>query len=104
MSPKPGQDAIDQFAEWLDAALKIDNLDLLLLKGHVVVEDALKSLLAAKLGADPLAFRKIHSFPLLVTLAFSGDKSKAVQALKQALIALNTARNHAAHCHAVCHA
>jgi hypothetical protein len=33
MSPKPGQDAIDQFAEWLDAALKIDNLDLLFLKG-----------------------------------------------------------------------
>lgn len=92
------QDAIDQFAMWLDHALQIDDLELLTLKGHVIVEDALKYLLASRLGVDPVTFRttiQLRSFPLLVQLAFAGDEKN--QDLVEAIRTLNSARTKASH-------
>jgi hypothetical protein len=97
--PRKGEDAIDQFGRWIEDALKINDIELLTLKGHVVIEDALKYLLAAKLKADLTEFVttiRINHFPTLVTLAFAGEGPLYDQ-LGEALHALNEARNKAAH-------
>lgn len=87
------------FFRWLGYVPKleaIDDLELLTLKIHVVVEDALQHLLAHRLDIDEKQMKKIRlRFQFLVTLALGG--LDAPEQLRPALLALDDARNFAAH-------
>jgi hypothetical protein len=62
---------------------------------HIIAEEALRHLLATRLGTDECAVEKMHlSFYGLTHLALTGTASNS---LLQALLALNEARNKAAH-------
>jgi hypothetical protein len=98
--PITGRGVFEQFSDWIDETLKIDDLDLMTLKGHLMVEDALKYLLAAKLRPrkDPEAFAAkidIRAFEQLARLALVDEKDGP--GLLGAVRALNGARNKMSH-------
>src|SRR5436190_13890925 len=62
------------------------------LLGHVIVEDQLVSLLAARLGADTMP--SIRGFDLISGLALAGSKAEH---LRDAASMLNAARNEVGH-------
>lgn len=93
------RDALDQFSAWAENALEPNQLEWTILKGHILIEDALKYLLACRLTASPVTYAKkldIPRFPLLVQLAFASDE-ESQRGLVQALESLNKARNDVSH-------
>jgi hypothetical protein len=74
---------------------KIDDIEFATLKIHLVLEDALKYLLASRLGVDDQFFSDSRiDFSVLVEVALAGMNKGG---LLGALRALNTARNHLSH-------
>jgi hypothetical protein len=74
---------------------EIADVELLTLKLHVVAEDALRHLLAMRLGVTEAAVRGVHlGFETLANLALAGDSRDT---LLDAALALNAARNGVAH-------
>jgi len=77
----------------LDAKFRAsDNLEYTVLLGHVIVEDQLLALVAARLGADTMP--GLRGFELISGLALAGTKPIK---LREAASLLNTARNEVGH-------
>lgn len=98
MSSNP--DIFERFVDWVDTTPKIDDLELMTLKCHLMVEDALKYLLSAKLRPrkDPEEFAAkigIRTFRDLAVLALVDEDDE--HGLRSAVIALNEARNKMSH-------
>jgi len=89
----------DALVRWViftnESLSKIDDIELATLKIHLVLQDALKYLLASRLGVDGDAFFDLQcDFPVLAKIALAGTDNRH---LLGALLALNTARNHMSH-------
>jgi uncharacterized membrane protein len=77
----------------LDAKFRSSSsLEYVLMLGHIIVEEQLVALLASRLGADTMP--DLRGFELIAGLALSGSKRKH---LRDAVDALNQARNEVAH-------
>jgi hypothetical protein len=76
------EQVFEQYSHFLDH--EPEDLELLILKGHIAIEDGLKYLLATKLGAiDPLLFVndiRILSFELLLK---TGNEVSRAERLKR---------------------
>jgi hypothetical protein len=68
------------------------NLEYAVLLAHVMVEDQLIALLAARLGADTMP--DVHGFELIAALSLAGSRTKR---LRDTAGLLNTARNEVGH-------
>jgi hypothetical protein len=91
--------AIIRWVDYSEKSLaKIQDIELLTLKGHLLIEDALKFLLATRLHVEEevLFDLSIDSFPL-IELALAGKDGDDVAHLRGALRAINNARNRMAH-------
>lgn len=85
--------ATDPDYKLLDAKFrKAKDLEYAVMLGHVMVEDQLITLLAARLGADTMP--TVRGFDLIAGLAFAGSKRKH---LRDAAELLNGARNEVGH-------
>jgi hypothetical protein len=78
-----------------DSLARVDDIELAALKVHIVLEDALKFLLAQRLGVPEDAFFDTSvDFGALIEVSLAGIDTPH---LKGALRALNAARNHVSH-------
>jgi len=98
-SPLPEPELPDEFQYFRDHAnqlASVDALEMLTLRGHLLVEAALRAVLAARLRADADDLPRLN-FSTLAELALLGVQAKNREAVTRSITLLNAIRNDLAH-------